>query len=131
MFSGKSLTLGGSNQINDLNNDSYYGDLSAILIKNSPYWVELIRTPDKSIALLDEFEKKIEEIQRTTHKENVTTIAGVPSWMLILMKHILDKSGKDNLLEVWPNLELFIHGGINFGPYREQYEKLIPSSEMN
>ena len=130
LFTGKALTLGGSNHINDRNNDSYYGDLSAILIKNTPYWVELIRTPDKSIALLDGFEKKIEEIQRTTHKENVTAIAGVPSWMLILMKHILKKSGKDNLLEVWPNLELFIHGGINFGPYRDQYEKLIPSSEM-
>jgi len=130
MFTGKSLTLAGSNQINDLNNDSYYGDLSAILIKKTPYWVELIRTPERSIALLDEFEKKIEEIQRTTSKENVTTIAGVPSWMLILMKHVLDKSGKDNLLEVWPNLELFIHGGINFGPYRDQYEALIPSAEM-
>jgi len=130
MFSGKSLTLGGSHQINDLSNNSYYGDLSAILIKNTPYWVELIRTPDRSIALLDEFEKKIEEIERTTHKENVTTIAGVPSWMLILMKYILEKRGKESLLDVWPNLELFIHGGINFGPYKEQYEQLIPSSEM-
>jgi len=130
MFSGKSLTLGGSNQINNFDNDSYSGDLSAILIKNSPYWVELIRTPDKSIALLDGFEKKIEEIGKATVKENVTTISGVPSWTLILLKYILDKSGKDNLLEVWPDLELFIHGGINFGPYREQYEKLIPSTEM-
>ncbi|MBL4578000.1 MAG: GH3 auxin-responsive promoter family protein, partial [Flavobacteriales bacterium] len=131
MFSGKSLTLGGSNQLNNFSNDSYTGDLSAILIKNTPYWVELIRTPDRSIALLDGFEKKIEEIAKTTLSENVTTISGVPSWTLILLRHILAKSGKDNLLEVWPDLELFIHGGINFGPYREQYEKLIPSAEMN
>ncbi|MBL4577739.1 MAG: GH3 auxin-responsive promoter family protein, partial [Flavobacteriales bacterium] len=131
MFSGKSLTLGGSNQLNNFSNDSYTGDLSAILIKNTPYWVELIRTPDRSIALLDGFEKKIEEIAKTTLSENVTTISGVPSWTLILLKHILAKRGKANLLEVWPDLELFIHGGINFGPYREQYEKLIPSAEMN
>ena len=78
MFSGKSLTLGGSNQINDFDNDSYVGDLSALLIKNTPYWVELIRTPDRSIALLDGFEEKIKEIGRTTLQENVTTISGVP-----------------------------------------------------
>ncbi|MBL4657640.1 MAG: GH3 auxin-responsive promoter family protein [Flavobacteriales bacterium] len=130
MFSGKSLTLGGSNQINDLKNGSLHGDLSALLIKNSPFWVELIRTPDRSIALLDGFEEKIREIGRTTLQENVTTISGVPSWTLILLQYILEKSGKDNLMEVWPGLELFIHGGINFGPYREQYERLIPSSEM-
>jgi len=131
MFSGKCLTLGGSNQINSFNNDSIYGDLSAILIQNTPLWAELLRTPGRSIALLEDFEEKIRAISKRTHKENVTTIAGVPSWMLILLKHMLDESGKDSLLEIWPNLELFIHGGISFGPYREQYEKLIPSPEMN
>lgn len=130
MFSGKSLTLGGSNRINDFGNDSYVGDLSALLINNTPYWVELIRTPERSIALLDGFEEKIKEIGRTTLQENVTTISGVPSWMLIMLQHILEISGKDDLTEVWPGLELFIHGGINFEPYRKQYERLIPSSDM-
>lgn len=131
IFSGKGLTLGGSNQISNFNSESYYGDLSSILIQNAPYWVELIRTPERSIALMDEFEKKIKKIGKATLKENVTNIAGVPSWTLVLLKYILDQTGKNNLLEIWPNLELFIHGGVNFGPYRKQYEALIPSAEMN
>jgi len=130
MFNGKSLTLGGSNQINNFSNDSYYGDLSSILIQNTPYWVELIRTPDRSIALMDEFESKIDKIVEATIDENVTNIAGVPSWTLVLLKKLLEKSGKSNLLEVWPDLELFIHGGVNFEPYRRQYENLIPSDTM-
>jgi len=130
IFSGKGLTLGGSNQINNFNSESYYGDLSSILIQNAPYWVELIRTPERSIALMDEFEEKIKKIGKATLNENVTNIAGVPSWTLVLLRDILEQSGKNNLLEVWPNLELFIHGGVNFGPYRKQYESLIPSTEM-
>ncbi|HIA35911.1 MAG TPA: GH3 auxin-responsive promoter family protein [Flavobacteriales bacterium] len=131
IFSGKGLTLGGSNQISNFNSESYYGDLSSILIQNAPYWVELIRTPERSIALMDEFEKKIKKIGKATLKENVTNIAGVPSWILVLLKDILEQTGKNNLLEIWPNLELFIHGGVNFGPYRKQFEALIPSAEMN
>ena len=131
LFTGKALTLGGSHQINSYNNTSYIGDLSSILIQNTPYWIELIRTPDRSIALMDEFEKKIQKIGEVTLKENVTNLTGVPSWTLVLLNYLLEKSGKNNLLEIWPNLELFMHGGINFGPYRKQYEKIIPSTDMN
>lgn len=131
MFSGKCLTLGGSHQINNFSNDSYYGDLSAILIENLPFWTHFMRTPDQSIALMDEWEAKLEKITETTLVENVTSLAGVPSWFLVLIKHLLKKSGKNNLLDIWPNLELFIHGGINFTPYRNQYKELIPSNKMN
>jgi len=131
LFSGKSLTLGGSNQLNNISNDSYFGDLSAILLENVPFWVEFIRAPKKEIALLDKWEEKLEKITKTSVKENVTSIAGVPSWNLVLIKHILAYTGKNNLLEVWPNLELFIHGGVSFIPYREQFKKLIPSDNMH
>ncbi len=131
MFSGKCLTLGGSHQINNFSNDSFYGDLSAILIENLPFWTHFIRTPDQSIALMDEWEAKMEKITETTLDENVTSLAGVPSWFLVLIKNVLTKVGKTNLLEIWPNLELFIHGGINFTPYRNQYKDLIPTSKMS
>ncbi len=110
IFSGKSLTLGGSHQINNFNNDSYYGDLSAILIENIPFWANFIRTPKAETVLIEDFEKKIESMVRETVNENVTSIAGVPSWNLVLLKRVLEYTGKSNLLEVWPNLELFIHG---------------------
>jgi len=128
---GKSLTLGGSHEINNFNNNSYYGDLSAILLENVPFWTELIRTPPTEIALIAEFEEKIEQIIKTSLDQNVTSLAGVPSWYLVLLKRILEKTGKNNILEVWPNLEVFIHGGVKFDPYREQYKKLIPSEGMH
>ncbi|MFO7830221.1 MAG: GH3 auxin-responsive promoter family protein [Bacteroidales bacterium] len=131
IFSGKGLTLGGSHQINKINNESFYGDLSAILIENLPFWAHFIRTPSQEIALLSEWEEKLEKITAATLKENVTSIAGVPSWTLVLIKYILEKTGKENLLEVWPNLELFNHGGVSFEPYKEQFKKLIPSDKMN
>lgn len=131
IFSGKGLTLGGSHKINNYSNQSYYGDLSAILIKNLPFWAEFLRTPSPEIALMDEWDKKLSEITHTTIFENVTNIAGVPSWNLVLLKHILKFTAKSNLLEIWPNLELFIHGGVNFEPYRKQFEKYIPSESMN
>jgi hypothetical protein len=131
IFSGKGLTLGGSHRINNFSNQSYYGDLSAILIENVPWWVDFIRTPKSDIALIDKWEEKLERITEATIKENVTNIAGVPSWNLVLIKHILQQTGKTNLLEVWPNLELFTHGGVSFAPYREQFKKIIPSSGMN
>lgn len=127
---GKSLTLGGSHRINNLNNNSYYGDLSAIMIENLPFWTDFHRTPPTEIALIEEFEKKIAEIAKTSALENVTSFAGVPSWYLVLLNYVLDYTGKSNILEVWPNLEVFIHGGINFEPYREQYKKIIPSDKM-
>jgi hypothetical protein len=131
VFSGKCLTLGGSHQINNFSNDSYYGDLSAILIENMPFWTHFIRTPNQQIALMDEWEAKLEKITLATINEDVTSLAGVPSWFLVLIKNILAKTGKSNLLEVWPNLELFIHGGINFAPYRDQYKAIIPKEEMH
>jgi hypothetical protein len=131
ILSGKGLTLGGSHQINNFSNQSYYGDLSAILIENVPWWVDFIRTPKSEIALLDKWEEKLDKITHSTIKENVTNIAGVPSWNLVLIKHILQYTGKNNLLEVWPNLELFTHGGVSFIPYREQFKKIIPSEKMN
>ena len=118
LFKGKGLTLGGSHQINKINNESFYGDLSAILIENLPFWTYFIKTPSQEIALLSEWEEKMEKITEQTLKENVTSLAGVPSWMLVLIRYILEKTGKDNLLAVWPNLELFTHGGVSFEPYR-------------
>ena len=131
VLSGKSLTLGGSHQINNLNNKSYYGDLSAILIENTPFWSDFYRTPSVDVALIGEFEEKVERIIEESLHENVTSLAGVPSWLLVLLKKILEHTGKSNILEVWPEMEVFIHGGIKFEPYREQYQKLIPSEGMN
>jgi hypothetical protein len=130
LLTGKSLTLGGSHQIDNFSNQSYYGDLSAILIENIPFWADFIRLPKTEIALIPKFEEKLEKILETTVNENVTNLAGVPSWTMVMIKFILEKTGKNNLLEVWPNLELFIHGGISFSPYREQYRKFIPSDTM-
>ena len=131
IFSGKSLTLGGSHRMNQFSNDSLYGDLSAILIENAPFWVDIIRTPKQKIALLEDFEEKLDLITKSTVNENVTSISGVPSWYLVLIKQILAFTGKNNLLDVWPNLEVFFHGGISFTPYREQYKKLIAGGQMN
>ncbi len=131
LFSGKSLTVGGSHQINQLNSDSFQGDLSAILMQNLPFWAQFVTTPNLSIALMDDWENKIERMARATMSENVTSLAGVPSWTLLLVKHVLKLSNKQYLTEVWPNLELFFHGGVSFIPYREQFRALIPSVQMN
>ena len=128
---GKMLTLGGSHRVNNFSNNSYYGDLSAIMIENVPAWTDFIRTPSIEIALIEEFEEKIEKIIETTLDQNVTSFAGVPSWYLVLFKRVLEKTGKSNILEVWPNMEVFVHGGVNFEPYREQYRKFIPSDQMH
>jgi GH3 auxin-responsive promoter len=131
VLKGKALTLGGSHQINNFSNQSYYGDLSAILIENLPFWSTFIRTPSSKIALLSEWEEKLEKLTLHTINENVTNIAGVPSWVLVLIKYILDYTGKNNILEIWPNLELFTHGGVSFSPYREQFKQMIPKTNMN
>ena len=131
ILKGKTLTLGGSAEINEFSNQSYFGDLSAVIIENLPFWAQIIRTPTAEIALIPDFEEKLEKIVKVTTKDNVTGIAGVPSWNLVLLNAILDYTGKSNILEVWPKLELFTHGGVSFAPYREQYKKLIPSENMN
>lgn len=130
MFTGKGLVLGGSHQINQLCEDIHYGDLSAVLIKNLPMWAEYYRTPDISIALMDNYEEKMDKMAEATIKENVTNISGVPTWTIVLAKKVLEITGKKNLLEVWPNLELYFHGAVNFTPYREQFKELIPSPDM-
>jgi hypothetical protein len=130
MFTGKSLVLGGSHQINQLSPDSFYGDLSAVIIKNLPIWAEMMRTPDMSIALMDNYEEKIEKMARATMEVNVTNIAGVPTWTIVLAKRVLELTGKNNLMEVWPNLELYVHGAVNFEPYQEQFKMLIPNEQM-
>jgi hypothetical protein len=131
LFKGKGLTLGGSHKIDNYNSQSYYGDLSAILIENLPFWTEFIRTPSHEVALLEKFEEKLERSGRETIGENVTSIAGVPSWNLVMLKYVLEVTGKSNILDVWPNLELFIHGGVSFIPYHEQFKNLIPSPGMH
>lgn len=132
LFAGKAIAMGGTHQIVEINNESYYlGDLSAILIQHLPVWVEYLRTPGLSIALMDEWESKIEKMASATIQHDVTNISGVPSWTLLLFKKILEITGRNNLLEVWPNFELYIHGGVNFVPYTEQFRKLLPSGRVN
>ena len=125
LLTGKGLVIGGSHTINQVNADVQYGDLSAVLLQNSPLWSNWIRTPELQIALLDEWENKIEQLAENTVRENVTSISGVPTWTLVLLKKILENTGKKNILEVWPSLELYIHGGVSFTPYREQFAKII------
>ena len=125
LLTGKSLVVGGSHQVNALNDAVQYGDLSAVLMQNTPFWGNWIRTPELRIALIDEWESKIEKLAQNTINENVTSLAGVPTWTIVLIKRILELSGKKNLKEVWPNLELYIHGGVSFTPYREQIQRLI------
>jgi hypothetical protein len=129
MFVGKSLRLGGSSQIYE-NNNTFFGDLSAILIENMPIWAEFSSTPSSKISLMSEWETKIGAIIKETKNENVTSFAGVPSWMLVLMNKILEETGKTNLMEVWPNLEVYFHGGVSFDPYREQYQKILPKNQF-
>ena len=131
IFNGRSLILGGSHKINNFNNRSLYGDLSAILIENAPAWFSLIRTPGKEIALTEDFEEKLNMIASVTVKQNITSISGVPSWYLVLIKLILSLTGKNDLHEVWPDLEVFFHGGISFAPYRDQFRHFIKGSKMH
>ena len=127
---GKSLVLGGSHAPNLNTNHSLVGDLSAILIENMPAMGMYLRVPSKQTALMEHFEPKMEAIARETIGTNVVSLSGVPSWMLVLIKHILEKTGKKTLEQVWPNLEVFFHGGVAFTPYREQYKQLIQKSGM-
>jgi hypothetical protein len=125
LLTGKSLVIGGSHQINQLNEEVHYGDLSAVVMQNSPFWTNWIRTPDLSIILMDEWETKIEKLAQSTINENVTSMAGVPTWLIVLLKRILEITGKKHIKEVWPSLELYMHGGVSFVPYKRQFEELI------
>lgn len=125
VFQGKGLIIGGSHQINPLAENSYYGDLSAVMMNNMPFIANYLATPSMDIALLPEWETKMQKMIESTYKENVTNISGVPSWTLLLLQGILEKTGASTVLEVWPNLELYIHGGVSFEPYRDQFADII------
>lgn len=131
MFDGRGLAMGGSRSIREVNNEEYYvGDLSALIIQKLPHWAEFIRVPKRELALMDEWEEKIEKMAHATIPHNVTSLSGVPSWTMLLLNRILEITGKNNIIEVWPNLEVFFHGGVNFGPYKQQFEELIPNEKM-
>ena len=125
LLTGKGLVIGGSHTINPVNEEAQFGDLSAVLLQNTPFWGHWLRTPDLSIALMDEWESKIEKLAQSTIKENVTSISGVPTWTIVLFKRILEITSKKTMNEVWPSLELYMHGGVSFTPYKEQFQKLI------
>ncbi|SFU50792.1 GH3 auxin-responsive promoter [Pustulibacterium marinum] len=129
LFLGKSLRLGGSKQLYE-DNGTVFGDLSAILIDNMPLWAEFSSTPSSKVSLMSEWETKIEAILEETMQENVTSLAGVPSWMLVLLNRVIERSGKSSILEVWENLEVYFHGGVSFTPYADQYQKIIPNGNF-
>lgn len=133
MFSGKGLTIGGSQQVNqfDTNSTSYYGDVSAVIMKNLPFWAHMIRTPKLEIALMSEWESKIEKMAHATIEENVTNFAGVPTWTIVLINRVLEITGKSHIREVWPDLEVFFHGAVAFEPYEQLFKSLIPFDDMN
>ena len=120
LLTGKGLVIGGSHTVSSLHDEAFFGDLSAVLMQNTPFWGNWIRTPELKIALMDEWESKIEMLATTTMQENVTSVSGVPTWTLVL-----ELTGKQNMKEVWPYLELYMHGGVSFHPYKEQFKKLI------
>ncbi|HSI71230.1 MAG TPA: GH3 auxin-responsive promoter family protein, partial [Gillisia sp.] len=129
LFTGKSLRLGGSKEIYK-NNGTSYGDLSAILIDNMPFWAEYSSTPSNEVSLMNDWEVKMQAIVDETIKEKVTSLAGVPSWMLVLLNNVLETTGKHNLFEVWPSLEVYFHGGVSFDPYAPQYQKILPKEDF-
>ncbi len=129
LFTGKSLRLGGSKQLYEDNN-TFFGDLSAILIDNMPFWAEFSSTPSNKTSLMSEWESKMDAIIKEVRNENVTSFAGVPSWMLVLFNRVIQETGRQDLLELWPNAEVYFHGGVSFDPYRDQYNKLLPSNNF-
>jgi GH3 auxin-responsive promoter len=125
LLTGKGLVIGGSHKINQVNEMVQYGDLSAVLMQNAPFWGQWLRTPELNIALLDEWENKIEKLAESTIRENVSSLSGVPTWTMVLLKRILELTGKEKITDVWPGLELYLHGGVSFIPYKEQFQKII------
>ena len=131
LFSGKGLSIGGSHRPSEINAKVSCGDVSAVIMQNLPVWAEAMRTPPLKVALMDKWEEKIEKMVEIIVDENVTSMSGVPTWTYVLLKRVLEVTGKDNILEVWPNLELFTHGAVAFGPYRQLFSDIIPSDKMN
>ena len=130
-FDGKLLTLGGSRKVESEGDTAMSGDLSAIMIEHTPWFAQKFRAPSREVALIENFDKKCEAICKECVEQDITSFAGVPSWNMLLMERVLEYTGKKNLLEVWENLSMFIHGGVSFKPYREQFQRLIPSEQMN
>lgn len=132
LFSGKALTIGGSLAPNPISPNLYskVGDISAVITQNLPTWVQIARTPQLEVALLEEWEAKIERMAREVMNENVTSISGVPTWTIVLLRRVLELKGAKHILEVWPNLEVFFHGAVAFGAYRSLFKELIPSESM-
>ena len=126
LFNGKGLVIGGSHKVNSLAENSYFGDLSAVVLSNTPFWVDFLRTPDKSIALMEEWEEKIERMANAVVNEDVTNISGVPTWTIVLIERLFEMTGTRDLHDIWPNLELYIHGGVSFEPYRDRFNRLVP-----
>jgi len=129
LFMGKGLRIGGSKELYE-ENGTVFGDLSAILIDNMPFWAQFSSTPSNEISLMSDWETKMQAIVNATIEENVTSLAGVPSWVLVLLNNVLETTGKKHLLEIWPNLEVYFHGGVSFDPYFEQYKKILPSEHI-
>ncbi|WP_411030177.1 GH3 auxin-responsive promoter family protein [Spongiimicrobium sp. 3-5] len=130
LFTGKSLRLGGSKELYE-DNGTFFGDLSAILIDNMPFWAELSSTPSNRVSLMSEWESKMKAVIMESIQENVTSLAGVPSWMLVLLNNVLEETGNDHLFQVWENLEVYFHGGVSFNPYKDQYRNLLPRKSFN
>ena len=129
LFTGKSLRLGGSKELY-MENGTVFGDLSAILIDNMPFWAEFSSTPSNKVSLMSDWEYKMQAIVNETINENVTSLAGVPSWMLVLLNNVLETTGKDSLFDIWPNLEVYFHGGVSFQPYADQYKAILPKNQF-
>lgn len=123
LFQHKNLRLGGSSEMYQ-NFNTKFGDLSAILIENLPFWVEIINTPSKKVSLMSEWESKLKAIVSVVVKEDVGSLTGVPSWMMVLLRRVLSDSNQEYITDLWPNLEVFFHGGISFKPYRDQYNQI-------
>ncbi len=130
VFSGKTLMMGGSHQKNNLNEKTKFGDVSAVMMQNMPLWSQFIRTPELKIALLDEWEEKLDLMAKSTVNQNVTNIAGVPTWTLVLIRYLFEMTGHTDVSDIWPNLELYVHGGVNFSPYKQQFMGLIGKQSM-
>ncbi|MDB5271768.1 MAG: hypothetical protein JWO58_135 [Chitinophagaceae bacterium] len=131
MFKGKNIGIGGTYKRNHMHADSYMGDVSAVILANLPFWAQFARTPSLKVALMSDWEEKIEKHARLTMDENVASISGVPTWTIILMERILEITGKQNMLEVWPDFEVFFHGAVAFTPYRELFKTFFPSDQVN
>ncbi|QJP34076.1 GH3 auxin-responsive promoter family protein [Nonlabens sp. Ci31] len=129
IFKGKGLRLGGSKQL-DRKSGTAAGDLSSILIDNMPFWADYSSTPGNEVALMADWETKMPAIVQESITEDVTSLAGVPSWMMVLLNNVLETTGKDHILEVWPQMEVFFHGGVSFDPYVDQYKKLLPAGHI-